>query len=105
MGIHPPSALLERSLRIISLERGLIVGGVCIGAGVLLIAFPTFGWQQSGFSPLDPTETMREVIPALLLIFLGIQMISTRFFLAAVALSSFGMNRKDGNDPLLGEER
>lgn len=101
IGIHPPSALLERLLCTISLERGLLFGFACILAGFLLIVLPTFGWQQSGFSPLDPAETMRKVIPALLLIFFGIQMISARFFLAAIALSSFGMNCENGNHPLL----
>lgn len=104
MGIHPPSKLLARSLRTVSLERGLLFGGICMLAGFLLIAFPTFGWQQSGFSSLDPTETMREVIPALLLIFLGIQMISTRFFLAAIALSSLGDKNKHGERALLRNE-
>ena len=104
MGIHPSSALIEKSLRIITLERGLIIGGICTIAGILLIALPTFGWQQGGFLSLDPTETMREVIPALLLIFLGIQIFSTRFFLAAAALSSFGGHREDGDGPLFGKK-
>lgn len=105
MGIHPPSKLLARTLRTVSLERGLFLGGICMLTGFLFIAFPTFGWQQGGFSSLDPTETMREVIPALLLIFFGIQMISARFFLAAIALSSFSMNREDGNHSLLRQKR
>src|SRR3989344_494958 len=104
MGIHPSSALIEKSLRIITLERGLIIGGICIIAGILLIALPTFGWQQGGFLSLDPTETIREAIPALLLIFLGIQIFSTRFFLAAAALSSFGVHREDGDGPLFGKK-
>lgn len=80
-GLHPPSGRVERLFRALTLERGLIVGGVLAAIGTLgmLIAFQ--GWAGSAFGDLDPFATMRLVIPSLLVLGIGTELALAAAFL------------------------
>jgi hypothetical protein len=45
-------------------------------------------WQAGGFHALDPRTTMRQVIPAAVLITLGVQTIFASFFLSILGVES-----------------
>jgi hypothetical protein len=45
-----------------------------------------WNWQQSGFGPLDPRVTMRQVVPAVTLLALGVQTLFASFFLGILEL-------------------
>lgn len=88
-GFLPEDASLNRLFRRVSLEAGLGVGLLLIllGLGGSLYAVRT--WGHTSFGSLDPAKTMRTVIPAVLGLVLGCQVILSSFF-----LSLLGMKRK-----------
>jgi len=85
-GLHPPNALLERLYRYCTLEVGVVCGAVTtlIGLGILTAA--AWSWRSAGFGGLDPMLTMRQVIPAVLLMTLGTETIFVSFFLSVLGI-------------------
>jgi len=88
-GLLPEDALLQRLYRYVNLEVGLIVGGALILGGAGMWIFGLSYWESRHFGPLDPEKTLRIVIPGLVSLTLGIQIILSSFF-----LSLLGMGRK-----------
>ena len=89
-GFHPPHALLQKTFRYVTLEVGLAAGAVLGVAGLVTLAVSVWSWRSVGFGNLDPTLTMREVIPAVVLMALGTQTVFASFF-----LSILGIDRDD----------
>lgn len=84
-GLHPPHKLLGDKPHV-SLEWGVLAGlGVGI-AGLTLLALAVWDWRQVGLGALDPRVTMRQVIPAVVLMTLGVQTIFASFFLGIMSL-------------------
>jgi len=71
----------------VSLEYGLAVGLVLIIIGVGLLTWQTVAWRAIGFGPLDPEVTMRIVIPAVVCITHGFQVVFGSFFLSFLNLA------------------
>jgi len=84
--LHPMPAALDRLFRFVTLETGLVVGLVPLVAGLGALALAFAGWARAGFGPLDPREGMRLVVPAALLVMLGIQTLFASFFLSILGL-------------------
>ena len=85
-GRLPEQVRFTRFLNFFSLERGLMLGFLAIFVGLLWTANAIALWQQSNFSTLDPTVTMRHTIPAVALIIIGVQTVFSSFFLSAIEL-------------------
>jgi len=88
-GLLPEDARLSAALRIISLEGGLIAGGLLLLVGVAGSIYALSGWGARSFGSLDPTRTMRIVIPSITALTLGFEIILSSFF-----LSILGMKRR-----------
>lgn len=84
-GLHP-TTLLSRVPREINLEVGVLAGLATILAGFFLLTWAFLGWQSTGFGPLDPRFTMRQVIPSVVLLSIGVQTIFASFFLSVLTL-------------------
>ena len=85
-GFHPPHPTLERLFRVITLEVGLVAGALMTVAGIAGIVLAVLSWQAAGFGNLKPATTMREVIPALVLLALGVQTVFASFFISILAI-------------------
>jgi glycosyltransferase involved in cell wall biosynthesis len=87
-GFHPPNASYAAMFRYVRLETGLVLGllMVVLGTGGLILAVRS--WQVMGFGVLDPRTTMREVIPAAVLLTLGVQTVFASFFLSILGIDS-----------------
>jgi glycosyltransferase involved in cell wall biosynthesis len=87
-GFHPPNAAYAAMFRYVRLETGLVLGllMVVLGIGGLILA--VLSWQVLGFGVLDPRTTMREVIPAAVLLTLGVQTVFASFFLSILGIDS-----------------
>ena len=85
-GFHPPNTALRGFLRFSTLETGLILGVVASLAGLVLLVVATWSWREASFGALDSRHTMRQVIPAVVLMTLGIQTIFGSFFLGILGL-------------------
>lgn len=85
-GLLPEDARLNRLFRIITLERGLVVGGLLLLAGVIGSIYAVGFWDARSFGPLDPSKTLRIIIPSITALILGCQIILSSFFLSVLGL-------------------
>jgi glycosyltransferase involved in cell wall biosynthesis len=85
-GLLPEDARLSRALRILSLEEGLIVGALLLLVGIGGAIYALGGWGARSFGPLDPTRTMRIVIPSVTALTLGVEIILSSFFLIILGM-------------------
>ena len=85
-GLIPEDRRLNRVFRHINLEIGLIVGGALFLAGIAGSIYAFGIWGTHLFGPLDPSQTMRIVIPSVTCLALGVQTIFSSFFLSVLGL-------------------
>ena len=85
-GLLPPDPALDWAFRYINLEVGLGLGSLLILAGTATSGFAVGTWGAHHFGQLDYPHTMRIVIPAALLLILGVQTIFSSFFLSVLGL-------------------
>ena len=86
MGFHPPHPVLEGLFKYITLEVGLLAGALMVLAGIVGLVLAVASWQSVGFGNLDPSLTMREVIPAVLLLAIGTQTLFASFFISILSI-------------------
>jgi hypothetical protein len=86
MGFHPPHPLLLRIFKFVNLEVGVLAGALMVLAGIVALVVAVVSWQAVGFGNLDPSLTMREVIPAVVLLALGTQTIFASFFISILSI-------------------
>jgi len=75
---------LKRLLKRITLETGLLIGGLIFLAGLIGCARITWGWVTGGFGPL---YQIRQILFWSTWLFLGIQIIFSSFFLSMLGIS------------------
>ncbi len=85
-GFHPPTPAWSRFTRLPALEIGVVFGALCVVGGLAWLGSAVAGWEARGFGTLDPRTTMREVIPGVLLLMLGVQTVFASFFLGVLGL-------------------
>ena len=85
-GFHPPYPLLQSASRYVTLEVGLAAGSLMVLAGVIALILAVASWGAVGFGTLDPSLTMREVIPAVVLLALGTQTVFASFFISILSI-------------------
>ncbi len=85
-GFHPPNPSYTAMFRYVNLETGLVVGVLLLALGVAGTIIAVLSWSAVGFGALDPRLTMREVIPAAVLLTLGVQTIFASFFLSILGI-------------------
>src|SRR6202035_5126931 len=85
-GLLPEDPRLNRWYRIAKLESGVIVGLILLGLGSAgtLTAFQH--WRHVSFGNLNASSTLRVVIPSVLFVMLGAQVILSSFFLSVLGL-------------------
>jgi glycosyltransferase involved in cell wall biosynthesis len=85
----PADPRLNWLLKFVKLETGLVVGALLILAGASTWVFGLHYWQIHNFGHLDPDKTLRIVIPGLVSLTLGIEIVLSSFF-----ISVLGMGRR-----------
>lgn len=83
-GFLPETRLLAQLREVLSLERGLLLGGIVLAAGIGLLIAAVAQWRAASFGRLDYAHTMRWVIPGVTLTALGFQTVLASFFVAVV---------------------
>ena len=86
-GLLPPSRGLERAFRIVTLERGLIVGGLLLLVGVGIAIYSLVNWGSQDFGALDTRDAIRVVVPGATALVLGFELIMSSFFLSILGLA------------------
>ncbi len=85
-GFHQPYPPLESVSRYVTLEVGLAAGTVMVLVGVIALILAVASWGAVGFGTLNPSLTMREVIPAVVLLALGTQTVFASFFISILSI-------------------
>jgi hypothetical protein len=75
---------LKRMLKRVTLESGLLLGGVLFLTGLAGCVWVTWQWAASGFGPL---QQVRQVLFWSMWLFLGLQIIFASFFLSMLGIS------------------
>jgi hypothetical protein len=87
-GFLPPDPKLRRLLDLISLEVGLLVGGVLLLLGLGAAVYAVGAWSGRGFGPLPPDAVMRIVIPSSAAILVALQLMYGAFFISILDIRS-----------------
>src|SRR5215211_515840 len=85
-GLLPEDPRLKTLFRYIRLETGILAGVLLLATGIGLSIYALSFWSATSFGPLDPSRTLRLVIPAVTLIALGLQTVLSSFFLSILGL-------------------
>jgi len=84
-GLLPRRPSLDRLLRILTLERGLLLGLAVALCGLLWSAAAFWQWREAGFGALDPRVVMRDTIPAAALMVAGMEIMLASFLLSLLS--------------------
>lgn len=87
-GLRRPEEEFAKWFSYLTLEAGLVVGGLLVLAGLALSIGAVWSWGGHGFGQLQPSEMLRLVIPGALSLVLGCQLILTSFFLGVLRLDT-----------------
>jgi glycosyltransferase involved in cell wall biosynthesis len=86
-GLLPEDARITRFFQLVTLEKGLIVGGVALVMGSILLLAAVNQWRAADFGHLDYAHTMRWVIPGVTLTALGFQTVLTSFLVTLLTMN------------------
>jgi len=75
-------------MELVSMEVGLLSGALLIFVGLCLSIGAVLLWKERGFGALQPSQTLRWVIPGGLCISLGCELILASFFLGVIQLDT-----------------
>jgi len=81
-GLLPRRPELDRLLRALTLERGLLLGLALALCGLVWSAAAFWEWREAGFGALDPRIVMRDTIPATTLMVGGMEIMLAAFLLS-----------------------
>jgi len=81
-GLLPQRPGLEKLLRVLTLERGLLAGLATALCGFVWSAAAFWQWREAGFAALDPRVVMRDTIPAAALMVAGMEIMLASFLLS-----------------------
>lgn len=85
-GLLPPNYRLGSWAKRLKLEHGILIGLALITAGTAGSAAAVRVWHLEHFGELDPRLMLRAVIPSVVALTLGVQVIFSSFFLSVLRL-------------------
>lgn len=85
-GLLPEDPFLAKMFRVLTLEKGIVVGGLVTLVGFGLLVWSLIYWHQHGFGALSYPKSLRLVIPGVMAVTLGLEIIFSSFFLSIVGL-------------------
>lgn len=93
----PKDPVLERLRQRIPLELALLAGSLLVLGGFAGSVGAVLAWREHSFGPLDPGRTFRMIIPSVLSMVLGGQIILSGFFLSVLGLRRKGIEQEAGS--------
>lgn len=86
-GLFPEDPHWDKLFRIFTLEKGLLLGSVLTVIGIAGSLYALSDWRVRSFGPMDPAQTLRIIIPAVLSLTVGFQTILSSFFLSMLGMA------------------
>jgi glycosyltransferase involved in cell wall biosynthesis len=87
-GLLPDDPKLTRAFKFFTLEKGIVAGLSILLAGMVLLLRAVWVWRQAGYGLLSPEDNLRQLIPAITLVVVGVQAIFSSFFMSALGLKT-----------------
>ena len=91
-GLIPKPPGWRKVFRRIRLETGLIMSALLLTAGIVMGLRAVGIWEQHDFRTLDPTQTLRLVIPSVSVITMGGEILLASFFFSVLGLADRNQN-------------
>jgi glycosyltransferase involved in cell wall biosynthesis len=85
-GFLPEDKRVRHILKTLSLERGLVAGGVLAVAGIVGLAVSLSYWGSTSFGSLDYNHALRLVVPSVTALIVSCQIILGTFFLSILGI-------------------
>src|SRR5271166_3623393 len=85
-GLLPEDQRLNRVFRWITLETGLLLGGLLIALGTAGSVWAVSHWARASFGALRPEQMLRIVMPSVFSLTLGVEIVFSSFFLSILGL-------------------
>jgi len=82
----PDDPKFNRFSRHVTLESGLLFGGALAVIGIIFSISAVLSWRAQAYGPLNPFHMLRMIVPAALLIQLGVQTALSSLFLSVLGL-------------------
>ncbi|MBI4001297.1 MAG: glycosyltransferase family 2 protein [Nitrospira defluvii] len=90
--LAPKDSQIEKLLKRITLEVGVVIGSSLVILGILGSVFAVYSWGASSFDSVDFPKMFRLVLPAATVVALGFQVVLSSFFLSVLGLRQNGTN-------------
>ncbi len=85
-GLMPEDQRLNRLFKFVTLEVGLVVGALLVLGGLAGSISAVGLWREKSFGDLNPAQTLRTILPSVLALALGFQIVLSSFFLSVLGL-------------------
>lgn len=85
-GLLPKGKLYTSYKKRFSLEKGLVIGVLMLIVGFALTVGAWMSWRAVDYGSLSPRETLRTVIPAIIFLVGGVQLIQSSFLISVLEL-------------------
>ena len=85
-GLLPKTGSLDHLFKYFTLERGLLLGFSVFLLGLVKLVGAVLYWKAAHFGAISYPESLRQVIPAVTLMMVGVQVIFGSFFLSILEL-------------------
>ena len=86
VGLLPSDLQIEKMMKILTLERGIIIGGLMILLGIGSSIAALVYWSRNYFGVIDPAQSMRLVIPGVMMFSVGVQLVFASFFISILLM-------------------
>ena len=93
-GLLPRDERLDRLFRHVTLEVGLVVGITLMAAGTVGSIWALRFWGERSFGELNPSQVFRIVIPTVLALTLGSQVVLSSFFMSVLGMGRHGKDSR-----------
>jgi hypothetical protein len=87
VGLLPNDPAITRFYKVITLERGLVLGFAALLIGVGLLGAAVNDWRLAGYGNLSYAHTMRFVIPGAMFAALGFQTVLSSWFASLLRMN------------------
>jgi glycosyltransferase involved in cell wall biosynthesis len=86
-GLLPDDPRMRRLFDHIHLETGIVVGALLVLVGLAVSITALSSWGATAFGELDPKQMLRLVVPAIVALTLGFQIVLASFFLSVLGMA------------------